>query len=216
MMWNAAVARAQIEHFFAGFEPAQREHFFDDDLRSRIVGRELFRRLVLREYDCGNDDRESGDIAHHDTIVDFRYAIGSRGDGGGFRAERLPSSATASARFPRSQLLRGEASGHRGSGEIHERRFETGACQTIYDQAADAFRKLERLADWERVCAELHEELTARRIGDQSFEARGEHRLGRNPGGAVGWAIHPVLTSRSTNRAQRISSTLHSDKANGG
>src|ERR1700733_15868183 len=47
--------------------------------------------------------------------------------------------------------------------------FQDGSCLTIYDQASEAFRKLERQEDWERVCGELHGELTVY-LSDQSFE----------------------------------------------
>ena len=48
--------------------------------------------------------------------------------------------------------------------------FQSGSCQTIYDQASEAFRKLEPQRDWERVCGELNGQVTAWRVGDQSFE----------------------------------------------
>src|SRR5579863_190676 len=47
---DAAVSRAQVEHFLAGLKATQPEHLFDDDFRRGIVGRKLFSGFVLREY----------------------------------------------------------------------------------------------------------------------------------------------------------------------
>ena len=45
---DAAVAGAQVEHLLARLEAAELEHLLDDDLRRRIVGRELLGVRVLR------------------------------------------------------------------------------------------------------------------------------------------------------------------------
>ena len=45
---DAAVARAEIEHLLAGFQPAQLEHLFDDRFGRRIIRGEFIALAALR------------------------------------------------------------------------------------------------------------------------------------------------------------------------